>query len=83
MRCAAFLAFSTLSPASNTASLSFAPPRDLMPPLLIDRFDRHVGGHFHDLSLAGIGSRHRCDQSDLDFLGLRAKIPCAQDRRGQ
>src|SRR5512145_3054277 len=32
IRWAAFLAFSTLSPASNTASLSLAPPRDLMPP---------------------------------------------------
>src|SRR5688572_2640102 len=32
MRCAAFFAFSTLSPASNTSSFIFAPPIDLMPP---------------------------------------------------
>src|SRR5262245_16899614 len=32
MRCAAFFAFSTLSPASNTNSLSLALPSALMPP---------------------------------------------------
>ena len=32
MRCAAFFAFSTLSPASNTESFSFAPPSDRIPP---------------------------------------------------
>src|SRR5262245_45045424 len=35
MRWAAFLAFSTLSPASNTMSFNLAPPSALMPPALL------------------------------------------------
>ena len=35
MRCAAFFAFSTLSPASNMSSFILAPPSALMPPCLL------------------------------------------------
>jgi hypothetical protein len=37
MRCAAFLAFSVVSPESSSTSFSLAPPSDLTPPWALMR----------------------------------------------
>ena len=67
MRCAAFLAFSVVSPQSITTSFDLGAAERLDAALRVDVLDAHLGAHPHHLARTGIDAGHRHDQTDLDF----------------
>ena len=79
MRCAAFLAFSTLSPASKHHQLHPGAAERLDAALLVDRFDGEVGALLHHLALARPGARHavRSAPTSTSFFG-RAPAPTSR-----
>jgi len=76
MRCAAFLAFSVVSPQSITTSFSLATAERLDAALRIDVGDPPSSrAHAHHLPGSRVDARERHDQADLDFGGLLRTRP--------